>query len=214
MVVLSDCVWESESYRISFFFFLIQPHPFSFAFYLAYDLGLTFGTEIILVSSANKAEETAGHYDKNYGRGISLYKHLFPLLSLKVLQYLIDSKGVQRFSIVEYLKRERKSELTLFISFSFAIPLSTEASHFRTSVLFVSSAQNPFPPHICMLQSSFRYLLNVTFSRSEAIPDPSIKNHNLSWLLYYITSYSALFSLTYSFFISTREGICFVHYFS
>lgn len=84
-------VFENQNPIGSLFsFFLFQPHPFSFAFYLAYDLGLTFGTEIILVSSTDKAEETAGHYDKNYGRGISLYKHLFPLLSLKVLQYLTD----------------------------------------------------------------------------------------------------------------------------
>lgn len=175
--VSSGCVWESEPPQVFFFLSLIQPYPLSFVIYLAYSLGLNCIRK---------------HYDRNCGRGISLQNHLFPFLSLKLLQVfnLLVTRGFGRYSTVEYFKRERK-KVSWYSFFS-----STFIMCLRTSVLYVSSAWNHSPPpHICMPQSPFRSSLKRHLLSD--IPDHSIENHNLLWLLYCITPYLPLFSFTW-----------------
>lgn len=123
-----------------------------------------------------------------------------------MLQYLIYW-DFRRFSTVEYLKRERKSKLTFFICYS----LEHMRHHVSGLLCFLYLLPGiTSPPLICMPQSSFRSLLKCHFL-SEAISDPSIKNHNLSWFLHpklcFIFSYTLCILFIHFSFLQGKESV-------
>lgn len=91
------------------------------------------------------------------------------LLSLKMLQYLLVA------ILVDYFKRERKTELTLSL-FHLLFPWAHKAYMSQDVCTLGILPWNHCPPHICMPQSS-RALL-ICHRLSEAIPNPCTKNHN------------------------------------
>lgn len=103
------------------------------------------------------------------------------------------TRGFERYSVIKYFKREGK-KLSQHFPFFFK-HIHHLSQDFCILCILCLESPHPLPPHICMPQSSFRSLLKCHLLSN--IPDPSIKNHKLPWLLYCICPYLPFFSFTW-----------------
>lgn len=157
-------MWSFFLFSISATFFLL-PFPWLIIWVLRF----------VLESSTDKAQETAGHYDRNCGRGINLHNYLSPSSIFKnvtVFNLLVGKGSLGRISMVEYFKRDRKTELTLSL-FHLLFPWAHEAYMFQHVCTFDILAWKSLPPAT---------YLHASILQISAYMSPSQRGH--SWSLY------------------------------